>query len=357
MKILLISFSVNGALGDGFKLIARNLARNNETMVLTNYKISADDVFTQNICNLHFDKKSPLNFINPKNYILARRFLKRIEYDVCLVYSPHPANIIIYHWLNTKVTCVWVHDHYHHSGIRLGNFIVQKLNLRLFFKKSAKIIVCCNFIKEDILNRKLMKDASKIEVCEFGMLENLCFPIMEYKEDIDVLFFGRIKYYKGLDTLVDAAQMLANKQFVIAGRGNLKKECNINILPQNCKHINEYIPDVELAKLIQRSKVVVLPYRDATGSQTIHTVFYYKKPIVATRVGCFPEYISDGVDGIIIDPENPKQLSDALTELLNNDRKRLQFGNNGNNIIHTLFSNDRITAKLTMILKSLIINH
>ncbi len=354
MKVLMVSLSVNGSLGDYFKILVKKMSQKNETAVLTNYKISADIVGAKDICCLHFDKQHPLDFLNPYNYWKAWRFLKAITYDVCFIYTPHPANLFLYNWINRDKTCVYVHDHYHHSGITFANYIVQKCNHYLFYKKTARVIVACDYIKNDILKRNLMVDASKIEVCELGLLENLCFPATEGVEDIDVLFFGRIKYYKGLDILVKTASLIPQTNIVIAGRGNLKKECKIDQLPSNCKHLNRYVADEELAKLIQRSKVVVLPYRDATGTQTIQSIYYYKKPIIATRVGCFPEYIIDGHGGIIVEPEEEIQLAKAINILLNSDILRKQYGEYGYNTLLHKFSNDRIINRLEEILASLI---
>ena len=133
---------------------------------------------------------------------------------------------------------------------------------------------------------------------------------------------------------------------------NIKETFNINELPANCVHINHYISDKELAQYIQRSKLIVLPYRDATGTQTIQSVFYYKKPIIATSVGCFPEYITDQEDGIIVPSGSPTILSDAIEKLLVNEKKRKEMGINGNRKLSTIFNNKLITEQYIQIFKS-----
>ena len=39
-------------------------------------------------------------------------------------------------------------------------------------------------------------------------------------------------------------------------------------------------------------------------------------PLVVTRVGAIPEVIADGVEGIIVEPRNPKMVADALRRLI-----------------------------------------
>ena len=60
-----------------------------------------------------------------------------------------------------------------------------------------------------------------------------------------------------------------------------------------------------------------MPYRDATGSMTVAQAFYYGKPVIATDVGVFPEYVKDG--GIIVKKEDSQALAKAINDLLGDD--------------------------------------
>lgn len=345
MKVLMISFSVNGAMGDNFKMIARDLSKLCEVSVLTNKIVKPEDVGTDRICNVRFDRKMMVDFINPVSYCKIYRYIKKTAFDVCFIYSPHPVNLFIYHIVNHKQIISFVHDHRLHSGVgRLDGFFL-KANLKYSYTKSAKIIVSCLSIKDDILSLGLMINKEKIAVNYLGLLENLVYPKRELEQDIDVLFFGRIEYYKGLDVLIEAGRQMQNVRFVVAGKGDVSQVFGIGNLPSNFEHINKYVPDEELAELIQRSKVLVMPYRDATGTQTVQSIFYYEKPIVATNVGCFPEYIEDGIDGIIVPALDAMALRQALEKLLDNDELRRIIGKNGFEKLIYKFSNDEIAKK------------
>ena len=353
MNLLIISFSINGSMGDNFKTITRDLSSKVNTYVLTNHGINSEDLGTKNIYNISFNRSNKLDFINIYSYYKIAQYIKNIPYDVVFIYSPHPVNLFIYHIIDNKKIIPFVHDHILHSGVKKLDAFFLKKQLKYFYEKSAKIIVSCNWIKEDILEKQLMKDSTKIEVNYLGLLDNLCFNNIEDKNDIDILFFGRVEYYKGLDIFIEASKLLPHYKFIIAGKGNLKEIHNIDFLPKNCIHINKYIPDIDLAKYINSAKIIVLPYRDATGTQTIQSVFYYKKPIIATNVGCFPEYISDGKDGIIIKNESVDQLVNAINLLMSNTEKRFQMGNQGYQKLSTIFSNKEITNRYIQIFKSI----
>ena len=49
-------------------------------------------------------------------------------------------------------------------------------------------------------------------------------------------------------------------------------------------------------------------------------------PIVATRIGAIPEFVVDGVTGILVPPRNAEAAADAIMKLLNDKQLRLEMG-------------------------------
>lgn len=353
MKILIVSFSVNGSMGDNFFLVSKYLSKENHVFALTNKDVESDLLGTNDICNISFDRKKPWNFINPLSYYRIYKYIHSINFDVCFIHSPHPVNLFIYRIVSGKKIIIFIHDHVFHSGVGYFDACFLKLQYRDYFNRSAKIIVSCNFVKREILKLGLMKDEKKIAVNYLGLLDNLVCAKRKATLDIDVLFFGRIEYYKGLDILVEAGKQMKNVKFVIAGKGNMNQIFGMDCLPSNFEHLNRYIPDEELAGLIRHSKIIVLPYRDATGTQVIQACFFYEKPVIVTNVGCFPEYVEDGVDGIVVPALDVVALQQALEKLLENTELRNTMGRNGFKKLSVKFSNERITKEYISIFKSI----
>lgn len=80
-------------------------------------------------------------------------------------------------------------------------------------------------------------------------------------------------------------------------------------------------------KLLRECRFVVLPSRAEPFGIAILEAFASKKPVVASAVGGIPEIIEDGKNGILVEPENPQALCDAMTTLWDDSElaERLAF--------------------------------
>ena len=145
-----------------------------------------------------------------------------------------------------------------------------------------------------------------------------------------MLFFGYIHAYKGLDILLKTINMLTEKnigiKFVIAGSGN-SKELEKLKNNQNCIVINRHLTNNELVGLNKSAQFIVCPYKSASQSGIIMTSFLFGRPIIASNVGAFSEVIENGVNGILVAPNSPVELKNAIEKLYNNDNvlKYMQF--------------------------------
>lgn len=58
------------------------------------------------------------------------------------------------------------------------------------------------------------------------------------------------------------------------------------------------------------------------------TAYAFGKPVVATRVGCLPEYVQDGETGFLVAPADEGELAKAIAHLLTDDVLRSQMRHN-----------------------------
>jgi glycosyltransferase involved in cell wall biosynthesis len=89
-----------------------------------------------------------------------------------------------------------------------------------------------------------------------------------------------------------------------------------------------FVPGDVMADFFQRASLVALPYLSASTSGILMTAYVFGKPVVATSVGCLPEYVEDGVTGLLVPPADVEQLADAIARLLLDDSLRHRMGEN-----------------------------
>ena len=122
------------------------------------------------------------------------------------------------------------------------------------------------------------------------------------------LFFGLIRDYKGLDTLIEAWTTFrrAGHKLLIAGEFYASRDKYINLI----QHLglqddiilhDHFIPDSEVANYFSASDCVVLPYKTATQSGVTQIAYNFRTPIIVTNVGGLKEIVPDGVVGYVVD--------------------------------------------------------
>ncbi len=147
------------------------------------------------------------------------------------------------------------------------------------------------------------------------------------------LFFGRLKPYKGVEYLISAcAMMKTDKSFpgrvIIAGFGDLSQYWG-GSLPARLEIHNYWIDDEEAMDLFCRCGLVVLPYVDASQSALIAAAYYFRKPVIVTRMGALPEYVREGETGFIVEPDHPAALARCLERVLDDPVRLGRMGSAG----------------------------
>ena len=135
------------------------------------------------------------------------------------------------------------------------------------------------------------------------------------------LFFGFVRPYKGVMTLIEALpaaiRSLPSLHVMIAGefwedsQVYRDRAAELGILER--VHIDDrYIPNEEVGAYFTAAEVCVLPYREATQSAIVPLAMAAGVPVIATRVGGLPDVIDHGVNGLLVEPEDPDELAAAI---------------------------------------------
>lgn len=143
------------------------------------------------------------------------------------------------------------------------------------------------------------------------------------ESDFVVLFFGHLEPRKGLLEFLDAAEALKDRgdiKFVLAGSNSLgghvpmyAERLETARSMANVVVHDRRIPFEDVENYFAASDLVALPYLEGTTSGILKLALAFGKPVVATRVGDFPEQVPAG-GGLIIDSDAaiPQSLCNAL---------------------------------------------
>ncbi|NLW86657.1 MAG: glycosyltransferase family 4 protein [Planctomycetes bacterium] len=110
----------------------------------------------------------------------------------------------------------------------------------------------------------------------------------------------------------------------------------------------------KLSDAIADSDLVVLPSLSDTFPLTILEAMACGRAVVATRVGGCPEEVEHGKTGLIVEPDNPAALADAMVTLLEDDELRNSMGVAGRERAEHLFDWSRVAGKLNNLYREIL---
>lgn len=147
----------------------------------------------------------------------------------------------------------------------------------------------------------------------------------------NILFFGLIREYKGLDILLQAFDRLNNNyQLIIAGEpyGSFSKYQRMIDESPNGKNVHcflNYIKDSEVKNYFSAADVTVLPYRSATQSGISTVSNHFEVPMIVTDVGGLKETIGDKGTGIVCKDSTPETIANNIMRFFKNESLRNSF--------------------------------
>lgn len=146
------------------------------------------------------------------------------------------------------------------------------------------------------------------------------------REEFVLLFFGTLKNYKGIDTLI---RSLAELDDEVCQRLTVrivgKPEMDIEPLQSLSEQLDVdrlidwqpgFVPEEKVPQLFIEADAIVLPYHHIDQSGVLMQALPYGLPVIATDVGGISETITDGIHGRLVPPQEPMALAAAISEVL-----------------------------------------
>jgi glycosyltransferase involved in cell wall biosynthesis len=180
-----------------------------------------------------------------------------------------------------------------------------------------------------------------------------------------ILSVGRLREKKGLDTLIDACRVLRDRgeafRCEIVGYGEEHDRLRARIARQGLTGEVCLVGKLSREQVIEsyaRAAVYVQPSRIAADGDrdgipnVLLEAMAMGLPVVASNISGIPELVGDGRNGLLVEPDDPLVLADAITRLLHEPRLCADLGRHARETVTESFDNDHNVQQLCRLLQN-----
>ena len=275
--------------------------------------------------------------------------LARLRPDVAHVHSPYPLGEVA-NWLLGRAHATVVT--YHSDVVRQRGWLrLYGPLLRRVLRAADRIIATSPRYIET--SPWLLPVRDKCVVVPLGVDERRFVPpAAPFDGPPTLLFTGRLRYYKGLDTLLRALADLPRVQLVVAGDGPMRDPWEALALELDVagrvRFLGE-VDDADLPALYRRAHLFVLPgnARAEAFSTAMLEAMASGLPCITTEVGSGTSWVvQDSVTGLVVPPRDPAALAGAIQSLLADTARRQAMGRAGRARVEAEFTLERMVARV-----------
>jgi glycosyltransferase involved in cell wall biosynthesis len=163
-----------------------------------------------------------------------------------------------------------------------------------------------------------------------------------------MLFFGRKTGYKGVDRCLRAFLALRERRndvyFLAIGP---ETDFSRRLWAEHgaCEGliIRDAVSEAEKLDALAACNVLAMPSTGEAFGIVYLEAWAYARPVIGARIQAVASLIDDGVDGYLVDPEQPGQLVRSLLALANNPHHTRALGERGQAKLRRRYTIDRIT--------------
>ena len=292
------------------------------------------------VSGIPVSRHSAFTISGEAHYVLAPGMIKSFLSKKADIIHTHSYGYFQNHagWIREKLQSTpWViTPHFHPSWSMWGG--AKRRTLRDFYDskigkstmEAADLITCVSNHEKEVLVKEIGLKDDNIKIIYNGIHWDDWKEIPDKKIFRDkysqisekfVIFAGRLATNKGLTNLIEAMSFGDSNKFdlVIMGADmGLGKDIDKLALSKNIKmHRLGHVDDEIYRSALSAAEVLVLPSEYEAFGIVLLEAAAAGTPVVATRVGGIPEAMSEGKNGLLVEYNNSKALSQAIFSILN----------------------------------------
>ena len=234
-----------------------------------------------------------------------------------------------------------------HPFLKQSSFIlkliykVQNLLIKQFLKQSSAVSSANEYENNIFLD---LYSKSNIKIIRNGVNLKSLVSQKNFKEIYEInskfiLFVGRFSKSKGIETLINAINIIKNeiksRETILVIMGvDFGYEDEMFSLIKKFDLSDQIIviknpPRENVISAYGASEFLVLPSQWELSPLVPLESFAFKKPVISTNSHGIPFTVQNNKNGILVEPENPEELSNAIIKLLDNPSLRDNLGSAG----------------------------
>ncbi|MCP4369045.1 MAG: glycosyltransferase family 4 protein, partial [Deltaproteobacteria bacterium] len=239
----------------------------------------------------------------------------------------------------------------------------------LLIRYFDRIVAVSGEIKEDMVRYRIPE--KKISVIDNGIdLDRFKKPVSDtdikeefgLKDEVIVGTIGSLGVEKGHIFLLMAARKVVDKnknvKFLIVGEGYLRNQLEAKALSLGIRDNVIFAGyRCDIPELISAMDIFVLPSIKEGLPMVILEAMAANKPVIASNIGAVPKIIKHHESGILIEPGNINDLSNAIIEIIAESNKMLKMSQAGNIRIKEKFSSEIMAERYMNLYKDLTDNY
>jgi glycosyltransferase involved in cell wall biosynthesis len=297
-----------------------------------------------------------LYLFNPSAFFMVKRVLKEYQPDIIHLHTMHQVSPAVLFLLKKYPTVMTLHgpesflrtlliwflqpSHFKHELYDKNDLTLVGRLTYFYFNSLQKFLYQLGLKHVDVFlaPSQYIQKLAQVDVSPILHIPNFVelHTFYEMRHDYNLLFVGRLEKAKGIEFVIQAMPFIIDQfpqaTLTILGDGSYKSEL-LNLTKrlhlENRIRFVGWVDHSEIDAYYAKASIVLVPsvWVEIFGLVILEAMSA-GRPVIGTRIGGIPEIIDDGVNGYLVEPQNPQQIAEKVLQLFLDEELLITLGRN-----------------------------